>query len=109
MCVLYICTHTQARQDMTVALTIVFTTLLHHKATLSNKKNKQSKTSAAAAITIQKLQYDTDTSACMSLYGVYISVAYCAVQHDVQKSEVDTVIQLFNQGQCLSIATSRLL
>jgi hypothetical protein len=83
---------------MTVALTIVFTTLLHHKATLSTSKGTQKTSPTAVATTIQKLQQDTDTSACMSLYGVYISVAYCVVQHDVQESEVDKVLKLFSEG-----------
>jgi hypothetical protein len=84
---------------MTVALTIVFTTLLHHIATtITRSKGKQETTPTAVTTTIQKLQQDTDTSACMSLYGVYISVAYCVVQHDVQESEVDKVLKLFSEG-----------
>jgi hypothetical protein len=82
---------------MTVALTIVFTTLMHHKATLTTSKGKQKNTSTTVTTILRKLQQDTDTNVCMSLYGVYISVAYCIVQHNVQDDEVDTVIQLFEQ------------
>jgi hypothetical protein len=91
------CANVQARQDMTVALTIVFTTLMHHKVTSSTGNGKQKTTSTAVTTILQKLQQDTDTSVCMSMYGVYISVAYCVVQHDVQDDELDTVIQLFDQ------------
>jgi hypothetical protein len=88
---------------MTVALTIVYTTFLHHKATSNTSTGKQYTTPTAIATTIQKLQQDTATSACMSLYGVYISVAYCVVQHDVQEGDLDTILQLFSQGKCLLI------
>jgi hypothetical protein len=94
----YLHMETQARQDMTVALTIVFTTLLHHKATSNTSKGKHKTTTTAVTTTIQKQQQDTDTSACMSLYGVYIRVAYCVVQYDVQETEVNKVLKLFSQG-----------
>eukprot|EP00953_Heterococcus_sp_UTEX-ZZ885_P003461 2386-Heterococcus_DN1.PRE.9 len=90
----------QARQDMTVALTIVFTTLLHHKTTtITSSEGKQKRTTVDIAAIIQKLQHDSDTSTCMSLYGVYIGIAHCVVQYSGQESEVDTVIQLLSQAE----------